>query len=90
MPRNVNAIFPTDVYEVGDVIIPADRIYMVVDRARADGGALGRATASPPIGLAIRASSENQRAVATLGWSPDVLATVDLGARRRRSPASPA
>ena len=29
-----------------------------------------------PIGLAIRASSENQRAAATLGWSPDVLATV--------------
>ena len=75
VPRNVNAIFPTDVYTVGDVIIPADRIYMVVI-ALGLTATLWAAYRFTPIGLAIRASSENQRAVATLGWSPDVLATV--------------
>ena len=35
-----------------------------------------------PIGLAIKASAENQRSAATLGWSPHVLATISwaLGA----------
>ncbi len=75
VPRNVNAIFPTDVYTVGDVVIPADRIYMVAI-ALGLTAALWAAYRFTPIGLAIRASSENQRAVATLGWSPDVLATV--------------
>jgi sulfate-transporting ATPase len=80
-PRNVNAIFPTKVYEVGDVLIPADRIFLVV-MAVAITAALWAAARYLPIGLAIRASAENQRSAATLGWSPHVLATISwsLGA----------
>jgi sulfate-transporting ATPase len=75
VPRNVNAIFPTEIYEVGDVIIPADRIYMSVLAIALTAGlwAMYRFTS---IGLAIRASAENQRAAATLGWSPNTLATI--------------
>lgn len=80
-PRNVNAIFPTKVYEAGKVLIPADRIYLVVITL-AITTALWAAARYLPIGLAIRASAENQRSAATLGWSPHVLATISwaLGA----------
>jgi sulfate-transporting ATPase len=74
-PRNVNAIFPTKVYEAGKVLIPSDRIYLV-GIALAFTVALWAASRYLPIGLAIRASAENQRSAATLGWSPHVLATV--------------
>jgi sulfate-transporting ATPase len=75
VPRNVNAIFPNKVFEVENVLIPSDRLWMV-------GIALGLTWALSamyrylPIGLAIRASAENQRSAATLGWSPHVLATL--------------
>ncbi len=80
-PRNVNAIFPTKVYEAGKVLIPADRIYLVAITL-AITTALWAAARYLPIGLAIRASAENQRSAATLGWSPHVLATISwaLGA----------
>jgi sulfate-transporting ATPase len=74
-PRNVSAIFPSKVYEVGDVLIPADRLYLV-GIALAFTLALWAVYRYLPIGLAIRASAESQRSAATLGWSPDVLATI--------------
>ncbi|MBM3679030.1 MAG: branched-chain amino acid ABC transporter permease, partial [Actinobacteria bacterium] len=74
-PRNVNAIFPTKVYEIGDVIIPSDRLFMVAI-ALALTAALWAAYRYLPIGLAIRAAAENQRSAATLGWSPHVLSTI--------------
>ncbi len=75
VPRNVNAIFPTRVYQAGQVLIPSDRIYMV-GIALALTVALWAGYRFTAVGLAIRASAENQRAAATLGWSPHVLATV--------------
>ena len=74
-PRNVDAIFPTRVYEIGKVLIPSDRIYLV-GIAFVFTTALWAAYRYLPIGLAIRASAENQRSAATLGWSPHVLATI--------------
>ena len=80
-PRNVNAIFPTTIHQVGKVLIPGDRIYLVAIAVLAT-AALWAASKYTPMGLAIRASAENQRAAATLGWSPHVLATISwaLGA----------
>src|SRR4051794_10176119 len=80
-PRNVNAIFPTTIHQVGDVLIPGDRIYLVAIAVIAT-ALLWAASKYTPMGLAIRASAENQRAAATLGWSPHVLATISwaLGA----------
>jgi ABC-type branched-subunit amino acid transport system ATPase component/ABC-type branched-subunit amino acid transport system permease subunit len=80
-PRNVNAIFPTTLHQIGKVLIPSDRIYLVVIAIVAT-AALWAASKYTPTGLAIRASAENQRAAATLGWSPHVLATISwaLGA----------
>ena len=80
-PRNVNAIFPTTIHQIGKVLIPGDRIYLVAIAVLAT-ALLWAASKYTPIGLAIRASAENQRAAATLGWSPHVLATISwaLGA----------
>ena len=80
-PRNVNAIFPTTIHQIGKVLIPGDRIYLVAIAILAT-AALWAASKYTPMGLAIRASAENQRAAATLGWSPHVLATISwaLGA----------
>ena len=75
LPRNVNAIFPSRVYEAGDVLIPADRVYMVAI-ALGLTALLWAGYRFTAVGLAIRASAENQRSAATLGWSPDILATV--------------
>ena len=80
-PRNVNAIFPTTIHQIGNVLIPGDRIYLVAIAVLAT-ALLWAASKYTPMGLAIRASAENQRAAATLGWSPHVLATISwaLGA----------
>ena len=80
-PRNVNAIFPTTIHQIGNVLIPGDRIYLVAIAVLAT-ALLWVASKYTPMGLAIRASAENQRAAATLGWSPHVLATISwaLGA----------
>jgi sulfate-transporting ATPase len=75
VPRNVNAIFPTKAYDVRNVLIPSDRIYMVAI-ALGLTAVLWAGYRFTSIGLAIRASAENQRAAATLGWSPNLLATV--------------
>jgi ABC-type branched-subunit amino acid transport system ATPase component/branched-subunit amino acid ABC-type transport system permease component len=75
LPRNVNAIFPNHVYTVDNIVIPSDRLYLFAI-AVALTVVLWAVYRFTPVGLAIRASAENQRAASTLGWSPNMLATI--------------
>lgn len=73
VPRSINAIFPAHLYMVGSVGIPADRLYLL-GVAFVLTAVLSGTYRLTRVGVALRASAENPRAVATLGWSPHLLA----------------
>jgi sulfate-transporting ATPase len=74
-PKGLDSEFPQKAFTIGEVVVPVDRLYLV---AIAGGltAILWAAYRYLPIGLAIRAASENPRAAASMGWSPDMLAIV--------------
>jgi sulfate-transporting ATPase len=61
--------------ELGDVVIQQDRL-ILLGIAIALTVALWAFTRYTRVGLAISASAENERAASTLGWSPNMLATI--------------
>ena len=74
----VDQYLPHDVWEWGEVRVQEERIYLVVISVAVTVG-LWAWTRYTRTGLAISASAENERAVQTLGWSPDRLATITWG-----------
>ena len=78
----VDQFLPHDVWTWGDVRVQEERVYLVAISLLVTVG-LWAWTRYTRTGLAISASAENERAVQTLGWSPDRLAALDVGAGRR-------
>jgi sulfate-transporting ATPase len=74
-PKFLDSIVPTGSWTVGGVLIPQSRVALLAIAIAVTAGlwAVYRFTT---IGLAIRATAENRRAAAALGWSPDVTATL--------------
>jgi sulfate-transporting ATPase len=71
----VDSYLPHDVYEWGGITVQEQRLYLVAITVVVT-GALWAWTRYTRVGLAIHASAQNERAVQTLGWSPDRLAAL--------------
>ena len=71
----VDSYLPHDVYEWGGIVVQEERIYLVAITLVVTFG-LWAWTRYTRVGLAINASAQNERAVQTLGWSPDRLAAL--------------
>ena len=74
----VEQYLPHDVWRWGDVSIQEERLYLVAISLLVTVG-LWAWTRYTRTGLAISAGAENERAVQTLGWSPDRLAALTWG-----------
>jgi ABC-type branched-subunit amino acid transport system ATPase component/branched-subunit amino acid ABC-type transport system permease component len=74
----VDQFLPHDVWRWGDVAVQEERLYLVAISGAITLG-LWAWTRYTRVGLAISASAENERAVQTLGWSPDRLAALTWG-----------
>ncbi len=74
----VDQFLPHDVWTWGEVRVQEERIYLVAISLAVTAG-LWAWTRYTRTGLAISASAENERAVQTLGWSPDRLAALTWG-----------
>jgi ABC-type branched-subunit amino acid transport system ATPase component/branched-subunit amino acid ABC-type transport system permease component len=74
----VEQFLPHDVWTWGDVRVQEERVYLVAISLAVTAG-LWAWTRYTRTGLAITASAENERAVQTLGWSPDRLAALTWG-----------
>jgi sulfate-transporting ATPase len=73
--RPVESFLPHDVFEWGGITVQEERIYLVAITVVVT-VALWAWTRHTRVGLAIGASAQNERAVQTLGWSPDRLAAL--------------
>ena len=71
----VEPYLPDDLYNWGDIVVQQERVYIVVITLVVT-IALWAWTRYTRVGLAINASAQNERAVQTLGWSPDRLAAL--------------
>jgi ABC-type branched-subunit amino acid transport system ATPase component/branched-subunit amino acid ABC-type transport system permease component len=71
----VDPILPHDVFRWGGVVVQEERIYLVAITLLLTFG-LWAWTKYSRVGLAISASAQNERAVQTLGWSPDRLSAL--------------
>jgi sulfate-transporting ATPase len=71
--RPVDSYLPHDVFDWGGITVQEERIYLVAITLLVTVG-LWAWTRYTRTGLAISASAQNERAVRTLGWSPDRLA----------------
>ena len=69
----IDQYLPNSTFKIGGVVIQEDRIYLVAISVAITVG-LWAWTRHTRVGLAISASAQNERAVQTLGWSPDRLA----------------
>ena len=69
----VDSYLPDHVYRWGGIVVQESRIYLVAITLVVTFG-LWAWTRYTRVGLAINASAQNERAVQTLGWSPDRLA----------------
>ncbi|GIU88549.1 MAG: ABC transporter [Acidimicrobiia bacterium] len=76
--RPVDTYLPDDVFRWGDVTVQEERLYLVGITVAVT-AALWAWTRYTRIGMAINASAQNERAVQTLGWSPDRLAAITWG-----------
>src|SRR5262249_41594182 len=78
-PRFVLSALPTNVWHLfGSVVISADRVILLAI-AVAFAGALWWLYRYTRFGLGTTAVAENQRAAASLGWSPDMIAALNWG-----------
>jgi ABC-type branched-subunit amino acid transport system ATPase component/ABC-type branched-subunit amino acid transport system permease subunit len=73
--RPVSSYLPDDVFDWGGIRVQEERIYLVAITLIVTFG-LWAWTRYTRVGLAINASAQNERAVQTLGWSPDRLAAL--------------
>jgi sulfate-transporting ATPase len=73
--RSVDSYLPHDVFKWGDIRVQEERIYIVAITILVTVG-LWAWTRHTRVGLAINASAQNERAVQTLGWSPDRLSAI--------------
>jgi ABC-type branched-subunit amino acid transport system ATPase component/branched-subunit amino acid ABC-type transport system permease component len=71
----VDSYLPNDVFDWGGYTVQEERLYLV-GITLAITAALWAWTRYTRVGLAINASAQNERAVQTLGWSPDRLAAL--------------
>ena len=71
----VDSYLPHDVFKWGGIMVQEERIYLVAITVVVTFG-LWAWTRYTRVGLAINASAQNERAVQTLGWSPDRLAAL--------------
>src|SRR3954470_12985381 len=71
----VDSYLPHDVWHWGSITVQEERVYLVAITLVVTFG-LWAWTRYTRVGLAISASAENERAVQTLGWSPDRLAAI--------------
>jgi sulfate-transporting ATPase len=71
----VEAYLPHDVWRWGDITVQEERVYLVAITVILT-AALWAWTRYTRVGLAINASAQNERAVQTLGWSPDRLSAL--------------
>jgi ABC-type branched-subunit amino acid transport system ATPase component/ABC-type branched-subunit amino acid transport system permease subunit len=71
----VDAYLPDDVFDWGGYTVQEERLYLV-GITLVITAALWAWTRYTRVGLAINASAENERAVQTLGWSPDRLSAL--------------
>jgi sulfate-transporting ATPase len=76
--QNVDHYLPHDTFRIGGVIVQEVRIYLVAISVLVTLG-LWAWTKYTRIGLAINASAQNERAVQTLGWSPNRLSAITWG-----------
>ena len=74
-PRLVLPIFPTDVFEIGNINIPLDRVILVAIVAALAVG-LSLVFHRTTRGLAVLGASENPSAARALGWSTDTIGLV--------------
>lgn len=76
---NVDQFLPHDVYFWGNVVVQEERLIILAIAVVLTAGlwAFSRFTR---LGLAISASAQDERAVATLGWSPERLSTITWAA----------
>ncbi|ONH55558.1 hypothetical protein CcI49_29075 [Frankia sp. CcI49] len=75
-PRSVEGFLPDDPLDIGSVTIAADRLWLL-GIAVALTVLLTVTFRFTQLGLATRAMAENQRALASLGWSPDLIAALN-------------
>src|SRR5712692_11751558 len=76
-PRFVSSALPTDIWHIyGTVLISADRV-ILLGIAVAFTAALWWIYRYTRFGLGTTAVAENQRAAASLGWSPDTIAALN-------------
>ena len=73
--RPIDSYLPNDVYNWGGYTVQEERLYLVGITIVVT-FALWAWTRYTRVGLAINASAQNERAVQTLGWSPDRLAGI--------------
>lgn len=73
--KPVDSYLPHDVFRWGDIAVQEERIYLFVITLLVTFG-LWAWTRYTRVGLAISASAQNERAVQTLGWSPDRLSAI--------------
>ena len=73
--QSVDSYLPNDVFQWGDYTVQEERLW-IVGITLAITAALWAWTRYTRVGLAINASAQNERAVQTLGWSPDRLAAL--------------
>ncbi len=73
--RPVDSYLPNHIYKWGGITVQESRIYIVAITLVVTFG-LWAWTRYTRVGLAINASAQNERAVQTLGWSPDRLSAL--------------
>jgi ABC-type branched-subunit amino acid transport system ATPase component/branched-subunit amino acid ABC-type transport system permease component len=73
--RPVESYLPHSVFRWGGIVVQEERIYLVAITLAVT-IALWAWTRYTRVGLAINASAQNERAVQTLGWSPDRLSSL--------------
>jgi ABC-type branched-subunit amino acid transport system ATPase component/branched-subunit amino acid ABC-type transport system permease component len=71
----IDSYLPNDVFDWGGYTVQEERLYIVGITLLLTAG-LWAWTRYTRVGLAINASAQNERAVQTLGWSPDRLAAL--------------
>jgi sulfate-transporting ATPase len=77
-PKQVGSEISTKLINVAGIDVGVDKL-VLVGIAVALTAALWAASRYSAVGLAVRATAENPRAAATLGWSPHLLGTVTWG-----------
>jgi ABC-type branched-subunit amino acid transport system ATPase component/branched-subunit amino acid ABC-type transport system permease component len=77
-PKQVGSEIPTRLLDVAGVEVGLDKL-ILAGIAVALTAALWAWSRYSAVGLAVRATAENPRAAATLGWSPHVLGTLTWG-----------